>query len=55
MLKYIKETSKIGIMYRGSKATLELLSWMDSSWGDNLDNAQSIYRYLFILSGGSIF
>ena len=54
VLKYIKETPEIGIIYGGPKATLELLPWIDSSWGDNLDDTQSTYRYLFMLGRGLI-
>ena len=39
VLKYVKGTPEVGITYRGPEATLELLSWTDSSWGDNLDDA----------------
>ena len=46
---------EIGITYGGLEATLELLSWTDSSWGDNLDNARSTHGYLFMLGGGPIF
>ena len=45
---------EIEITYKEPKATLELLSQIDLSWGDNLDNTQSIYRYLFMLSKGPI-
>jgi hypothetical protein len=52
VLKYIKATLTLHIMY--SSFSTSLIEWYDFDWCKNIDNQQSIPRYLFQHVGGTI-
>ena len=51
---YIKGTLDRELTDSGPETTLNIHLWIDSSWGDNLDDLRFIHGYIFILGGGPI-
>lgn len=55
ILRYLKGTSNIGLVFDGDKFTSgDVVGFTDSDYGGNLDRRRSLSSYIFTLCGGCI-
>ena len=54
LLRYLKGTRELGIVYGGHKEPLELVGYSDSDWAGDHETRRSTTAYLFQLAGGAI-
>ena len=50
--RYLQGTTDLGLKYTGGPVQLE--AWVDSSWADDVDNAESQYGWRIDLCGAPV-
>ncbi|OWY97683.1 hypothetical protein PHMEG_00031731, partial [Phytophthora megakarya] len=51
VLKYLKGTRCLGIVYNGNKGKVELTAYTDVDWGSNLGDRRSVSGTMMMISG----
>ncbi|KAK7791617.1 hypothetical protein R5R35_014688 [Gryllus longicercus] len=52
VLRYLKGTSNLGLVYKSKSGNLE--GFVDADWGNNIEDRKSYSGYLFSLGGSAI-
>jgi hypothetical protein len=54
ILKYLKNTKDMVLVYGGNKEELSIKGYVDASFEIDLDNSKSQTGYVFMLNGGAV-
>ncbi|GAU43961.1 hypothetical protein TSUD_283880 [Trifolium subterraneum] len=54
IMRYVRGTASLGIMYRKTSEELKLDGWSDSDYAGDLDDRKSTSGYVFMLGSGAI-
>ncbi|OWZ13835.1 polyprotein [Phytophthora megakarya] len=54
VLRYLKGTRDLGIVYNGNKGKVELTAYTDADWGSNLDDRRSVSGTMVMISGAPV-
>jgi hypothetical protein len=54
ILRYLKGTSELGILYNSDTMENDLCAYSDADWGGNIDDRRSTSGYVFLLANGPI-
>ncbi|OWZ14304.1 hypothetical protein PHMEG_00012238 [Phytophthora megakarya] len=54
VLRYLKGTRDLGIVYNGNKGKVELTAYTDADWGSNLDDHRSVSSTMMMISGAPV-
>ncbi|GAU27929.1 hypothetical protein TSUD_160240 [Trifolium subterraneum] len=54
IMRYVKGSAGLGIMYKRTSENLKLHGWSDSDYAGDLDDRKSTYGYVFMLGSGAI-
>jgi hypothetical protein len=54
VIRYLKGTEGLALMYRGEGSSEELVGWCDSDWASDVDTRRSVAGYVYDLNGSSI-
>jgi len=54
ILKYLKGTIDVGIVYRRDNNGSEITGFVDSDHASDLDDCRSLVGYVFTLAGGAV-
>ncbi|OWZ24413.1 polyprotein [Phytophthora megakarya] len=54
VLRYLKGTRDLGIVYNGNKGKVELTAYTDADWGSNLDDRRSVSGTMMMISGAPV-
>ncbi|POM60749.1 polyprotein [Phytophthora palmivora] len=51
VLRYLKDTRKFGVVYKGKSGKVKLTAYTDAEWGSNLDDRRSVSGTMVKISG----
>ncbi|OWZ06003.1 polyprotein [Phytophthora megakarya] len=54
VLRYLKSTRELAIVYNGIKGKVELSAYTDADWGSNLDDRRSVSGTMVMISGAPV-
>ena len=54
IIRYVKETKHLGIVYGGQNCGLEPLAYVDADWAGDKETRKSYGGYVFLMGGGAV-
>jgi hypothetical protein len=54
ILRYLKGTADMGLLYGGPEATLSVVGYADADWAGDVDSRRSTAGYVFMVAGGPV-
>jgi hypothetical protein len=54
VIRYLKGTEDLALMYRGEGSSKELVGWCDSDWASDVDTRRLVAGYVYNLNGSSV-
>ena len=54
ILKYLKITKDMVIVYGGDDEALNVTGYVDASWNTDSDDSKSQTRFVFLVNGGAV-